>query len=60
VAQEDKLVKSSQKRKSGKDWILWTLVGVFVVAAIVVMLAVDYFYSPSLINPATLPDAVGK
>ena len=45
---------------SNKHWILWTLLVIFVVGSIAVMMAADYLFAPDLINPATLPDAVGK
>jgi hypothetical protein len=40
--------------------LLWSLVTVFIILAIAVMWAADYYYSPEMISPATLPDAVGK
>jgi hypothetical protein len=33
---------------------------IFVIGSIAVMVVADYLFAPDLINPATLPDAVGK
>jgi hypothetical protein len=60
LAQEQKSEKSEPQRDSNKHWILWTLLAIFVVGAIAVMMAADYLFAPALINPATLPEAVGK
>ena len=60
MVHEEKLVETSQKRKSNKTWIAWTLFGAFIVGSIGAMFAADYLYAPELNNPSTLPDAVGK
>ncbi len=60
MAQDEKLIVTKQTRPANKDWILWTLVGTFIVVSIVVMLGVDYYYAADLSNPANLPEAVGK
>lgn len=60
MTQKEKLVAAPQKRKSNKEWIAWTLFGVFIVGAIGLMLVGDYYYAPEPKNPAELQDAVGK
>lgn len=40
--------------------LLWSLVTAFIVLAIGLMWAADYYYSPEMINASKLPDAVGK
>ena len=60
MQQKEKLETAEPRRKSSKDWILWTLAGIFVVASIAVMMTADYLFAPELINPAVLPEAVGK
>lgn len=50
--------KNQEKPKSHA--ILWIAVSVFVILAIAGMWAADYYYSPEMISPASLPEAVGK
>lgn len=50
----------NNKQTRGKDWILWTLLCVFITLSVAGMWAIDYFYAPEVLAPATLPDAVGK
>jgi hypothetical protein len=49
-----------QDKKQESHVLLWSLVTVFIIAAIAVMWAADYFYAPEMISPTTLPNAVGK
>ncbi|MFZ2388603.1 MAG: hypothetical protein WAW69_12470 [Polaromonas sp.] len=60
MAQEKKLVKSDQKRKSGKAWIGWTLFCAFIVGSIVFMLIIDSIYAPSAKHTATQADAIDE
>jgi hypothetical protein len=60
LKQEEKRTQPESHRDTKKHWILWTLLVIFVVGSIAVMMAADYLFAPDLINPATLPDAVGK
>jgi len=46
--------------KSKSHAILWIAASVFVILAIAGMWAADYYFSPKMISPTTLPDAVGK
>jgi hypothetical protein len=56
---EDKKIETP-KSKWHKDWILWVLLGTFVVASITFMVVADFYFSAELNNPNKLPDAVGK
>jgi cytochrome c-type biogenesis protein CcmH/NrfF len=60
LPQSRKSPEDNQPPKSNKEWILWTLVAVFIVGAIGAMLVVDAYYAADLNNPATLEQAVGK
>jgi cytochrome c-type biogenesis protein CcmH/NrfF len=60
LPQSKKSPEDNQPPKSNKEWILWTLVAVFIVGAIGAMLTVDYFYAEDLNNPNKLEQAVGK
>jgi len=40
--------------------LLWSLVTAFIVLAIFLMWAADYYFSPEMLNAARLPEAVGK
>lgn len=40
--------------------ILWIVVSIFVILAIGGMWAADYYFSPEMLSPHSLPDAVGK
>ena len=60
MKQDQKSAAPQAAPKSNKEWLWWTLLGVFVVGSIGAMLAVDMLYAPELNNPATLPEAVGK
>jgi hypothetical protein len=60
LIQKEKFAEPEPNRKSNKHWILWILLGIFVVGSIGVMVMADYLFAPELINPASLPDAVGK
>jgi len=46
--------------KPQSHWLLWTLVALFIVLAIAGMWAIDYYYSPDMISPTSVPEAVGK
>jgi len=60
LVQKKKSAEGKQKRKSNKEWIGWTLLGVFIVGSIAGMFTVDLLYAPEFVNPNTLPEAVGK
>jgi hypothetical protein len=52
--------EQDNKSKPESHVLLWSLVTAFIILAIAVMWAADYFYSPEMISPTTLPNAVGK
>ena len=60
MAQKEKSDGPDQESKPRKDRILWILAVVFIVLAIAAMWAIDYYNAPELIDPNTLPEAVGK
>jgi hypothetical protein len=57
LTQEEKRADPETHSDTNKHW---TLLVIFVVGSIAVMMAADCLFAPDLINPATLPDAVGK
>lgn len=48
---------ADQEPKANQHWILWTLVGVFIVTAIGVMFAVDYYYADDSQSTTKAPGA---
>jgi len=50
--------KDRVKRPSLGERILWTLVTIFIVAAIGAMVIGDYYYAPGANNPKAVKDAV--
>lgn len=58
MADNQKPEKSETGQKSHR--LLWGLVSAFIILAIAGMWAVDFYYSPEMINPNAIPDAVGK
>lgn len=50
--------KSAGKPKS--HTILWVAASIFVILSIAGLWAVDYYFSPEMINTTSLPEAVGK
>jgi hypothetical protein len=46
-----------QEPKTNPHWLLWTLVGAFIVAAIGVMFAVDYYYADDSQSATKAPGA---
>lgn len=51
---------STEKGTPRSHILLWSLVTVFIVLAIFLMWAADYYFSPEMLNAARLPEAVGK
>jgi hypothetical protein len=52
--------QNNNQNKAESHVLLWSLVTALIVFLIGAMWAADYLYAPEMINPATLPDAVGK
>ena len=56
--------QDSQETKTGdkeeSHALLWGLAIAFIVIAIGAMWAVDYYFSPEMLNPSVATDAVGK
>jgi hypothetical protein len=52
--------EQGDKSKPQSHTLLWSLVTVFIILAIAAMWAADYYFSPEMISPLTLPEAVGK
>jgi hypothetical protein len=48
---------ADREPKANQHWILWTLVGAFIVAAIGVMFAVDYYYADDSQSATQAPGA---
>lgn len=56
----DKNSSEDSEQKPKTHWVLWSVVTAFIVLAIAGMWAVDYYFSPEMINSNNLPEAVGK
>jgi|GEM_PF-3122173 len=52
--------ESRIKPQAPTHWVLWSVVTVFIILAIGGMWALDFYYSPEMISPNTVPEAVGK
>jgi len=60
MSNEQKREATGTHEGHGSHRVLWTIVVLFIILAIWGMWAIDYYYSPEMINSTTLPDAVGK
>ena len=47
-------------KKSKTHVILWIAASLFILFAIAGMWAADYYFSPEMLSPTIVPDAVGK
>ncbi|HMT81176.1 MAG TPA: hypothetical protein PKD66_12435 [Azonexus sp.] len=47
-------------KKSKSHVILWIAASLFIILAIAGMWAADYYFSPEMLSPISVPDAVGK
>lgn len=56
----DEQDKEQGEKQPESHWLLWTLVTVFIIAAIIGMWAVDDIFSPEMLDANTVPAAVGK
>jgi hypothetical protein len=54
---EERSTEVEQKPKSNKHWMLWALLGFFILAAIGAMVAADVYYAPDANNPTVAPGA---
>lgn len=52
--------EADKPKSPSSHTLLWSLVGIFIVVAIGLMWAADAYFSPEMISPSTLPEAVGK
>lgn len=60
MVQEKKSVEVTQKPKTNKDWILWTIFAAFIVGSIAFMFIIDLIYAPSSKHSVTQPEAIGE
>ena len=55
MADDSKDTKQDIKHKS--DWLLWLIVGIFLLLSIVGMWSIDYFFSPEALAAHEVRDA---
>lgn len=51
---------SNSPKQAPTHRLLWSAITIFIILAIAGMWAIDFYYAPEMINPDTVPDAVGK